>query len=294
MQRAVGALVVVGLLVVASPRPALADVGPGSGDNQGWTDGNGVGATAANPGTPTGTPVQVSSGGGVAPVCTYTPLSPQDSTFADQNAAEGWGPAKGTGSGAWYRQVCVVDARGNTNGTVVWLAQPPPAVNPAALAQQALDYNKLPLPGVEMSPPANRDQLVNLETWLWVDPAAFQPVSASAAAGGVAVTTTAAPEQVTWDMGNGDRVICAGPGTPYDSSKPASSQSTPCSYTYRQSSAGQPGDAFRVTATVSWQVTWTATGVAPGQPAAGNLGVVTRSSTVNVRVAEAEATNTAN
>ena len=174
----------------------------------------------------------------------------------------------------------------------MWLAQPPPAVNPAVLAQQALDYNRLPLPGVDMSPPAKSDQLVNLETWLWVDPAAFQPVSASAAAGGVAVTTTASPERVTWDMGNGDRVTCAGPGTPYDPSKPASAQQTSCSYTYRQSSAGQPGGAFPVTATVSWQVTWTATGVAAGQPAAGNLGVVTRSSTANVRVAEAEATNT--
>ena len=293
MQRAVAVLAVVATVIITAPHPAAADVGPGSGDNQGWTDGNGIGAGAGVPATPgSAAPVSTSSGG-VAPVCTYTPLSAQDSGFADQNAAEGWGPPKGTGPGAWYRKVCVVDAAGNTSGTVVWLAQPPPAVDPAALARQALDYNRLPLPGVEMSPPASRDQLVNLETWLWVDPSAFQPVSASAAAGGVAVTTTAAPEQVTWDMGNGDRVTCAGPGTPYDSSKPAAEQQTSCSYTYRTSSAGQPGDAFRVTATVSWNVTWTATGVAAGQPAAGNLGVVTRSSTVTVRVAEAEATNTA-
>jgi hypothetical protein len=160
------------------------------------------------------------------------------------------------------------------------------------LAQQALDYNRLPLPGVEMSPPANRDQLVNLETWLWVDPAAFQPVSASAAAGGVAVTTTASPELVTWEMGDGHTVTCPGPGTPYDSSKPASEQQTSCSYTYRQSSAGQAGGAYRVTATVSWHVSWVATGVPAGEPAAGNLGAVTRSSTLSVRVAEAEATNT--
>ena len=268
---------------VASASPAWA-----GGGNDGWTDGQGVGAQAATPSSPM--PIVSATGGG-APVCTYEVLPPDQAAEANDMAASGWGNPKGAGPGQWLRQICS-GPNGTTSAVVIWGPQAP-AVDPAALARQALDYNRLPLPGVEMSPPANRDQLVNLETWLWVDPSAFQPVSASAAAGGVAVTTTAAPEQVTWDMGNGDRVTCAGPGTPYDSSKPAAEQQTTCSYTYRTSSAGQPGDAFRVTATVSWNVTWTATGVAAGQPAAGNLGVVTRSSTVTVRVAEAEATNTA-
>jgi hypothetical protein len=49
-----------------------------------------------------------------------------------------------------------------------------------------------------------------------------------------------------------------------------------CSYTYTQSSGGQPGGTFTVTATESWQVAWTAAGVPAGAPAGGNLGPVTR------------------
>jgi hypothetical protein len=93
-------------------------------------------------------------------------------------------------------------------------------------------------------------------------------------------------------MGDGESVTCDGPGVPYDRSKPDADQPDPCRFTYRHSSAGQPGGTFTVTATVSWHATWTATGVAEGQPTAGDLGVVTRTSSIQVRVAEAEATNT--
>lgn len=291
MRRSVAFLVAL-VALLAAPGTARADPGPGSGGNQGWTDGQGVGATAAAPASPGGTgPSLVDTASGSAPVCTYTPLSPQETASANDMAAQGWGPPKGNGTGAWYRQVCVVDAKGNTTGIVMWLAQPPAAaVNPLVLAQQALGYTPFGSPAIRLDPPANRDQLVGVTTWLWLAGGSWSPVSASASAGGVTVTTTAVPQQVTWTMGDGSTVACQGPGTPYDPSRP-DAQPT-CSYTYAKSSAGQRGGTFTITATESWQVAWTAAGVPAGVPAGGNLGPVTRTSQLPVRVAESQAINT--
>jgi len=166
-----------------------------------------------------------------------------------------------------------------STGTVVWSPQRTP-VDPVALAQQALQYVPLSPPLIGMSPAPGRDQLVNVATWLWVDPAAWAPVSASASAGGVRVTTTATPVRVVWDMGDGAAVTCPGPGTPYDPAHPAATPS--CSYTYRR-----PGERLAVTATVEWSVRWVST-----SGAGGDLGVARRASSVPVRVAESQAVNT--
>jgi hypothetical protein len=96
---------------------------------------------------------------------------------------------------------------------------------------------------------------------------------------------TATPRAVRWDMGTGDRVTCHGPGTPYDLSVPDDAQDTDCSYTYRRSSAGQPDQRYRVSARMRWRVRWTASGIAGG----GDLGSVTRSTTLSLRVAEGQA-----
>ena len=163
-----------------------------------------------------------------------------------------------------------------------------PQVNPAVLAQQAASQLPLTAPSIEMAPPATSEQLVNVSTWLWINPAAWQGQSATAAAGPVSATATATPVEVVWNMGDGQQISCAGPGTPYDPSN--SNATTNCSYTWTQSSAGQPGGAYQVTATVYWQVTWTATGA----PGGGNLGRVPGPAAhVAVRVAESQAVNTA-
>jgi len=167
-------------------------------------------------------------------------------------------------------------------------AQAAAQVNPAVLAQQALSKLQLAAPSIEMAPPATSEQLVNVSTWLWIDPAAWQGLSATAAAGPVSATATATPVEIVWNMGDGNQVTCAGPGTPYDPSNP--NATTNCSYTWTQSSADQPGNAYQVTATVYWQVTWTAAGTFGG----GNLGQVPGPvARVSVRVAESQAVNTA-
>ena len=164
-------------------------------------------------------------------------------------------------------------------------ATPPAAVvvqaSPVVVAQQAVKHLGLSSPPVEMAPPDGSPQLVGVATWLWVDPTGWHPVSASASAGGVTTTATAAPTKVVWDMGDGATVTCDGPGTPYDPADPGGS--TACSYTWPT-----PG-SYTVTATAYWSVTWTAVGAAGG----GNLGVMAGPpAEVPVTVTQSEAINT--
>jgi len=156
-----------------------------------------------------------------------------------------------------------------------------PAVNPAALAQQAEKQLGLGAPGIEMAPPSGSPQLVGVPTWLWIDPGSWKTLSASASAGPVTATATATPAKVVWGLGNGQTVTCEGPGTPYVASEPDAT--TDCSYTW-----AEPG-SFTVSATVYWSVTWTATGA----PGGGNLGDVAGApADVGVTVTESQAINT--
>ncbi|MFF7250476.1 hypothetical protein ACFZBU_42175 [Embleya sp. NPDC008237] len=142
---------------------------------------------------------------------------------------------------------------------------PPAPPSPQEVAQVAVSQLRLPSPVIGTSP-AN-EQIVNVPTWLWIAPAAWAPVSATAAVPGVSVTATATPQRVTWTMGDGSTVECAGPGTPYSSRFAPESASPDCGHTYKRSSASQPGAAYPVAATVSWTVTWAGagqTGVVPG------------------------------
>lgn len=154
-----------------------------------------------------------------------------------------------------------------------------------ATRDEAIDTLSLPFPTISMNPAG--DQVVHVDTWLWIDDAMWQTHSKSVTAGGVTTTVTAAPRRVIWDLGNGDTVVCDGPGTPYDASIPSDEQTTDCSYTYTHTSAGQPGDAFQATATIEWTVDWTVTGA----PGGGPLPALFTSSPVAVRVAEMQALN---
>lgn len=269
-----GALCAV-VLVSLVAAPAHAD---GTGDA--WTDGKNVGADAST--------TRDDPSGGTAigstprPACTWARLDPDHAAVADRLAQNGTGAAKGDGPGAWYRKICI-DAGGST-GTVVWV---PDRVDPRVLAEQASD--RVPIPNVELGINPNPDQgaVVNVETWLWVNASVWTPVTAQASAGDVVVTATAAPRRVVWDMGNGDRVTCEGPGRPYDPSRPSAEQSTDCSYTYRKSSARAQGGAYTVTATVVWEVSWTVTGAVGG----GSLGTAPRSQSIRLRVKEVQAVN---
>lgn len=211
-------------------------------------------------------------GGGTSDVCTGPG---QVLTYAPSDQpGKVWQTCSGGGAGAAQGIGQLVDA-----GVGGAAGAGPVVVDPVALMQQARARVTVPAPQVSLSPAG--DQVAQLATWLWIDPALWTPVSASASAGTVTATVTAAPVRVRWSMGNGDEVVCDGPGRAYGPAAGAPD----CAYTYRHSSAGLAGDAFTVTATIEWALSWTAAGAAGG----GDLGGVTSDATLPVRVTELQA-----
>jgi hypothetical protein len=270
---------------------AWAATNSGSASDGGNTVNVGAGSAASNPGRAVHRGTQSDSGSGsAAAACAYTPLP------ANEAATFGAG---GPTPGAWYFVKCPGKALTIYNGALSWFPTGSPAVAgtprlaPSALAQQAVDALTLPSPVVNLNPSAF--SVVNLRSWLWIDPQAWHSFRATATAGSVSATAVAVPSTVSWTMGDGHSVVCGGPGTPYQPTIPEAAQTTDCSYTYLRSSAGQPsadGDsndrAFRVTATITWTVSWLATGVAGG----GLLPPLHTSSTVPVRVEQVESIGT--
>lgn len=234
--------------------------------------------TAGTPGKPGNTDVNQTSGGGDGGWCVYKQLT---NLTPDEIAALGGQPA---GPGGWYDRVCY-DANGNPTqwsaNFPIWLANPPPAVNPAVLARQAESMLRLPSVVIRVNPAG--DQLVQLPTWLSLDPASWRPQSATATVPGVSVTATATPTQAVWSMGDGSAVVCHGPGTAWKPGTDPMAASPDCGYKYTHSSAGAMGGAFTVSVTISWKVTWAGAGQG------GTIPGLTTTGVVQVRVAESQA-----
>ena len=209
--------------------------------------------------------------------CTYTAGGPS------VTASLGVG---GPQPGQWVFPVCAGPGVLNPMPPF-WVsgATPPAAgavqVAPVVVAEQAAKQLGFGSPTIEMAPPDGSPQLVGVSSWLWIDPGAWRTLTASASAGPVTTTATATPTKVVWDMGDGDSVTCDGPGTPYSSGDP--NATTDCSYTWPQAGT------FTVSATVYWNVMWTATGA----PGGGNLGLQAGPpAQVQVKVTESQAINT--
>lgn len=274
------AMVVTGATAVALAAPVW---GQSPGDSAyGWVETDDGGATVGAEETVT-TPVSggAGGGGGTSP-CTWTPV--EADLVGEQ--AELIFTRMPNAQYAWYLQACT-----NPDGSVtstfipVEITDPEPAPDPEALRASAQEELRLPSPRIAMSPPG--EQVVQVASWLWLDGGLWRPHSSSASAGGVTATVTATPTRTLWDMGNGETVVCEGPGTPYDPSRADAAQSTSCSYTYRNSSAGRPGNAYPVTVTVEWQLGWTVTGA----PGGGALPGLTTSTSTTVPVGEVQALN---
>ena len=185
--------------------------------------------------------------------------------------------------GAIYQMTCL-DVAG-TGGGWVWLATPPAGfggagITPAQLAAQAVELLGLRGPEIGMAPPDGTTGLVGVPVWMWteVTPTTWGPVSATASVPGLSVTATGRAQRIVWAMGDGTSVTCTGPGTPYRESF-GGTESPTCGHVYTRSSAGQAQDRYPVTATTTWQVTWTG---------GGQSGVltVTRASTTTVSIGE--------
>lgn len=270
------------VLAPASAAASSAGASDGGGTvSVGVSGGSGPGTSAGGPGR-SGSGAGTSSEGGSKPRCVFVPLP----TALSQALGVG-GPTPG----AWYTVRCAAPQLDYFTSVTEWLATsspsspPSPVVDVLGLALQAESSIRLPLPSVNVSP--SPFTVVNLPTWLWVDPTIWRPYVASASAGGITAIATATPVSVMWSTGDGGSTTCTGPGAPYRTEVPASEQSPSCSYTYRESSAGQaspdgdPNDAaFVLRASVTWEVRWQAMGTTGG----GELPDLVTSSTSRLRV----------
>jgi hypothetical protein len=256
------------------------------GSSPGAAGGQSSGAAGAGSGVVKGG----SAGGGGSWACTYTSLVLND---------EGGFAPGGPTPGGWYSVTCVDSRTGASTTNTEWIstqtaapAQPVtvvPTVDPRTVALEAEASLRLPAPSMRFNPSGT--SVVNLPTWLWVGADIWHTYSVTASIGAVSATAVATPRSVTWTLGDGGAVTCAGPGRPFDQLQAAAAQTTSCSYTYHTSSEGQPSPddnpddaSFAVHAVVTWSVSWTAQG-APGQ---GSLPSLTTGATVPVRVEQVE------
>ncbi|PWK84517.1 hypothetical protein C8D88_108132 [Lentzea atacamensis] len=189
------------------------------------------------------------------------------------------------GPGGWFMVLCSPDGKDPDSHGPVWVpagANTQPTMTPAQVAQLARKQLRLPAPSIAASPSGT--QLVHLPMWLWLS-SGWSPVSATASVPGVSVTATATPTSVSWSMGDGSTVTCTGAGTPYKAGTDPKAPSPDCGHVYRRSSASQPGQAYPVTATVHWTVTWSGAGQG------GTFPDMTTAGNATFRVAESQALN---
>lgn len=171
----------------------------------------------------------------------------------------------------------------------------PPGGELPPLIGEAWAAARLAVPTVETSPETVAGvadaTVVNLATWLWIEPAAWHLVSATAAGGGEVATVWAVPVAVDWHAAwslpsPGDdpeggvtlapellALSCPGPGTPFTAA--GAPGASACTATFDQSTFGT---VQTLTASILWQVHWAlsnAAGVVGGEgtlPAAVTTG----------------------
>lgn len=269
------------LVVVTGAFPAYADDGPdiktGNCDFISFCVGVGVpgGGGDSQGGGSSGSGGQVSSGDDSAPKCTMEKMDPQPRQGVFY---------QGDGKIVYMRSCPDGDTATLDNAVAVGVepGEDVPAVDPAVLAQQAVDKMKLTGPDVA-SPQGTGRYVVGMPMWMWVNesPTTFGPNTASASAGGVTVTATAKVTKIDWAMGDGSTVACTGPGTKYAASY-GKQESPTCGHTYNRVSAAKPRGKYAVTATSTWTINWQVTG------GGGETGQLTEIRQTNVQVAIGE------
>ncbi len=173
----------------------------------------------------------------------------------------------------WYTLTCDAVSLGSVRNEL--LEGPPPGFgappDPEELARRAFASITLLAPRAAVAPRKDIGPgLVGLPVWMWASrgPTYFGPQSASASDRGLTVTIRAEVDEIVWDMGNGDRVVCDGPGTAYErQGRNAGKRSPDCGYHNGYTKAG----TYQVQATTQWSVTWTSS-----SGATGSIGGVTR------------------
>ena len=136
-----------------------------------------------------------------------------------------------------------------------------PAITAGQAAAIAVARLQLPTiaPGIGPSPNLNPWNMaaVGYPLWLWADgPTHVGPISDSVA--GLSVSLDAEVSSLTFRMGDGHSVTCAGAGQPWTKSVQPGAKSPTCGYSYARPSL--PDDKYAVAAIANWAVTWTSNG----------------------------------
>ena len=263
-------------IVLASPAVMAEGTGPGSGGSGSTGIDCAPLATqctvsAGSSGSPGG------SGSGVAPRRSRAPAGPADPVPLNLLELIVYGTQTSSSEAPDFYIVTCTPVLDDEVGE--WLAevwpQPPAEPTPGQVAQTAEADLNLPAPTVSTAPSGGK-AIVSLESWLWIDPADWTPIQATATAGGITATATARAVAVVWDMGDGNNpVTCNGPGVAYNTNIPDADQSTTCGYTYQETSGNAPHQQFTITTYIVYDVSWTSVGVAGG----GDLGDIAGQST---------------
>ena len=195
-----------------------------------------------------------------------------------------WQCSSGNFDGSIQEFFDYVDRWSAANPGQVWVpagqAPPQPPVPPEILMAIARDVmeDTVRMPVVNFNP-AER-AFVRLETFMWFEPAAWDPVEVTASGGGNSVTVTATPARVSVSglpANTQTKTTCASGGTPY-----SPGATTDCSITFGRSSGRQPGQQWHFQVSLTWTVT------AVGAPLVGPPTIV-RSEDEALQVLEAQA-----
>lgn len=140
----------------------------------------------------------------------------------------------------------------------------PESIDDEVLAEYAYDEIAIPETEIELSP--EDEQLVNLSTWIWLEEALLEPrtVRAELPINGLWAETTAEPVALTLDPGTDDAVLfpasgeCAisgdgAIGEPW--ARGREGDDPPCGVRYERST--HRDGSFTLTASLTWEVSWT-------------------------------------
>ncbi|MGH3976656.1 MAG: hypothetical protein ACRDS9_25550, partial [Pseudonocardiaceae bacterium] len=197
-----------------------------------------------------------------------------------------WGGEEGEGAVYWC-----YDPNHGTILHSIWRAEPPAGAaagpSPGEIARQVVARMNLKAIQIGIVPKSGADKmgLIGMPTWMWIEnprPNTAGPIEMSQTTAGLTVNVTARLDEIEWTMGDGGYVSCAGDrakGTPYDPSW-GTQDSPTCGYRYEKTSAGQPDNAFTVTAASHWVVNW------EGGGQTGTIVLNPFSSSTTIRVGE--------
>ena len=271
------------MLLVLVASPAGADERPPGGGGGAYVDGEGDPTATAGDGTtsPGGGGGSGGGGGGSGPPCEWHVVIEDDfqTSIYDVDSLE----TQHSETGRWLEYWC--EGVGSVEVGGYFIIPEGGLVDPLALAEQALASVQIAPPAIRTSPSEAGRLYVQIPTWLWIDGGWWHGYTATAQAGRVWTTVTARPVSVTWGLGDGDSVVCTGPGTAWTPG--AAEEASNCTHTYRHSSASSDAGTFDLSATVRLEVTWTS-----NAPFGGTLPAIARTSSIDVEVGEIQAIGT--